>query len=93
MYPFQYFKTLVLLERVKCFYISRMSTLAQQVEKLEKEKQYLERELQIKDAIIKHMKELIQALDYDDSDVKEKPKPNPVPPPKIKGFEKPKNHW
>ena len=70
-----------------------MSTLAQQVEKLEKEKQYLERELQIKDAVIKRMKELIQALDHDDPDVKEKPKPNPVPPPKIKGFGKPKNHW
>ena len=59
---------------MKCFLISRMSTLAQQVEKLEKEKHQLERELQIKDAVIKRMKELIQALDYDDPDVKEKPK-------------------
>ena len=59
---------------MKCFFISRMSTLAQQVEKLEKEKHQLERELQIKDAVIKRMKELIQALDHDDPDVKEKPK-------------------
>ena len=67
-----------------------MSTLAQQVEKLEKEKQYLERELQIKDAVIKRMKELIQALDHDDPDVKETPKSNSVPPPKLKGYGKPK---
>ena len=51
-----------------------MSTIAQKVEKLEKERQYLERELQIKDAVIKRMKELIQTLDHDDPDVKEKPK-------------------
>ena len=68
-----------------------MSTLAQQVEKLEKERQYLERELQIKDAVIKRMKELIQALDHDDPDVKEKPKPSPAH--KQLGIPKNKKYW